>query len=170
MEDTANTRLPKSIFFFLVMVGVVQANYYAAQMPQTLASHFGRAGLVNGWQTKFAFFSTEAAVVVLASVISFVVPRILAAAPLSLINVRNKEYWFGPAQRAQTLAYFRAQLAWFGCALLAFLLVVNELVFRANLSYPRRLNTTAFATAMALFLTFVVVWIVRLILRFSKAP
>jgi hypothetical protein len=168
MIDTPSTRLPSSIFFFLVLVGVVQANFYAAQMPPTLASHFRSGGMANGWQSKFAFFCTEVAVVVLASVISFGLPRIMGAVPVSLINVPNKEFWFGPAQRQQTLAFFKVQFAWFGCGLLAFLLFVNELVFRANLSPPHRLNTTAFVTAMAVFLTFVVIWIARLILRFSR--
>jgi hypothetical protein len=168
METTSGTRLPSSIFFFLVILGALQASSYAARMPQYVASHFRSGGLPNGWQSQVGFFATELGVVVLATVIAFGLPRILAAVPLSLINVPSKEYWFGPAQRENTLAFFRAQFAWFGCALLAFLLFVNELVFRANLTSPHRLNTTAFVTAMAVFLTFVVVWIVHLILHFSK--
>lgn len=168
METTSGTRLPSSIFFFLVVLGALQASSYATRMPQPVATHFRSGGLPNGWQSQIGFFATELAVVVLATVMAFGLPRILAAVPLSLINVQNKEYWFGPAQRENTLAYFRAQFAWFGCGLLAFLLFVNELVFRANLVSPHRLNTTAFVAAMAVFLTFVVVWIVRLILHFSK--
>jgi hypothetical protein len=168
METTSGIRLPSSIFFFLVVVGAVQASSYAARMPQPIASHFRGGGLPNGWQTKTGFFGLELGVVVLATVIAFGLPRILAAVPVSLINVQNKEYWFGPVQRENTLIFFKAQFAWFGCALLAFLLFVNELVFRANLTSAHRLNTTAFATAMAVFLTFVVVWTVRLILHFSK--
>ena len=168
MEDRSKTRLPNSIFFFLVLVGAVQAYSYAARMPQPIASHFGGGGMVNGWQSRVAFFCTELGVMVLASVIAFGLPRIMGAMPLSLINVPNKEYWFGPGKRADTLVFFNVQFAWFGCALLAFLLFVNELVFRANLTYPHRLTTNAFVTAMAIFLTFVVVWIVRLILRFSR--
>ncbi len=122
----------------------------------------------NGWQSQIGFFATELGVVVLATVMAFGLPRILAAVPLSLINVQNKEYWFGPAQRENTLTFFKVQFAWFGCGLLAFLLFVNELVFRANLASPHRLNTTAFVTAMTVFLTFVVIWTARLILHFSK--
>jgi hypothetical protein len=40
---------------------------------------------------------------------------------------------------------------------------VNELVFRANLTSARRLDTTAFVTAMFAFLTFVAVWTIGLI-------
>jgi hypothetical protein len=137
-------------------------------MPQPIASHFRSGGMPNGWQTKTGFFGLELGVVVLATVMAFGLPRILAAVPVSLINVRNKEYWFGPAQLQNTLFFFKVQFAWFGAALLAFLLFVNELVFRANLASPHRLNTTAFVAAMAVFLTFVVVWTVRLILHFSK--
>jgi hypothetical protein len=167
METTSGTRLPSSIFFFLVVVGALQASSYAARMPQPVASHF-RSGMPNGWQTQIGFLATEVGVVVLATVMAFGLPRILAAVPLSLINVQNKEYWFGPVQRENTLAFFRAKFAWFGCALLAFLLFVNELVFRANLAAPHRLNTTAFVAAMAVFLTFVVVWTIRLIMHFSR--
>jgi hypothetical protein len=168
METTSGTRLPSSIFFFLVVVGVVQASSYAARMPQPLASHFRSGGMPNGWQTQLGFFGTELGVVVLATVMAFGLPRILGAVPLSLINVQNKEYWFGPAQREDTLTFFKVQFAWFGSALLAFLLFVNELVFRANLASQHRLNTTAFVIAMALFLTFVAIWTIRLILHFSK--
>jgi uncharacterized membrane protein len=168
METTSGTRLPSSIFFFLVVVGAVQASSYAARMPQLLASHFRSGGMPNGWQSKTGFFGLELGVVVLATVMAFGLPRILGAVPLALINVQNKEYWFGPAQRENTLIFFKVQFAWFGCGLLAFLLFVNELVFRANLTAPHRLNTTAFVAAMAVFLTFVVVWTVRLILHFSE--
>lgn len=126
--------------------------------------------MANGWQSQVAFFCTELGVVVLASVIAFGLPRILGAVPLSLINVPNKEYWFGAERRASTLAFFNVRFAWFGCALLAFLLYVNELVFRANLTYPHRLNTSAFVTAMVIFLAFMVVWMARLITHFSKKP
>ena len=168
MEATANTRLPSSIFFFLVVGGAVQASSYAARMPQPLASHFRSGGMPNGWQSQIAFFGTELAVVVLAAVMAFGLPRILGAVPVSLIHVQNKEYWFAPAQRESTLLFFKLQFAWFGCALLAFLLFVNELVFRANLVSPHRLNTTFFVAALAVFLTFVGVWTIRLILHFSK--
>jgi uncharacterized membrane protein len=168
METTSSIRLPSSIFFFLVVVGAVQASSYAARMPQPFASHFRSGGMPNGWETKLGFFGIELGVVVLATVIAFGLPRILGAVPASLINVPNKEYWFGPARLANTLAFFRAQFAWFGCALLAFLLFVNELVFRANFTSPHRLNTTGFVSAMAVFLTFVAVWTTRLIIHFSK--
>ena len=165
---TPSNRLPGSIFFFLVVVGAVRAHSYAAQMPEPIATHFRGGGMANGWQSQLAFYSTQVGVVVLASFIAFGIPSIVGALPLSLINISNKDYWFAPERRADTLAFFAAQFAWFGCALLAFLLFVNELVFRANLTLPHRLNTGAFTVAMAAFLTFVAFWTVRIVIHFSK--
>ena len=101
--------------------------------------------------------------------LAFGIPRLIGALPISLVNVPNKEYWLAPERREETMAFFKAQFAWFGCGFLGFLLVVNQLVFDANRTSPRRLNSTAFVTAMILFLAFVGIWTVRLIVRFSKA-
>ena len=85
----------------------------------------------------------------MAALLGFGVPALIGVLPVSLVNVPNKEYWFAPERRESTLAYFRMSFAWFGCALLAFLIFVNELVFRANLETPRQLNTTAFVTGLS---------------------
>jgi uncharacterized membrane protein len=168
--DTPSSRLPASIFALLVIYGAFQVAYYVSRLPDVIASHFGGSGLPNGYQTLYAIYVTDLIVVVVAAVVGFGVPLIIAAVPMSLINLPNKQSWFAPERRATTLAYLRVQFAWFGCALLGFLLCVNELVFRANLSTPRRLNSTAFSAALMAFLAFVLVWTVRMVTRFSKAP
>jgi len=165
----SSTRLPGSIFVALVVYGALQGHYYASKLPDILATHFGGRGQPNGWQTHSAFWATETFVMALATLIGFGVPAILNAIPVSLINVSNKEHWFAPERRESTLAYFQMMFAWFACGLLAFLLFVNELVFRANLKSPRQLNTTAFVTALFVFLAFTAMWTVRLITRFSTA-
>jgi hypothetical protein len=85
-----------------------------------------------------------------------------------MLNVPNKEFWLAPERREQTVAFFKKQFAWFGCAFLAFILVVNELVFAANQTHPRQLNNTEFVAALIAFLVFVAVWTGRLIFYFSK--
>ena len=144
----SNTRLPRSIFLVLALVGAMQYFYYAPRLPEIVASHFGISGVVNGWQTKAAFFAVELAMILLASVISFGVPRLIEAMPVSLINLPHKEFWLGPERREDTLSYIRAWSVWFGCGLLAFLLFVMELVFRANLHTPPQFNNAAFVPAL----------------------
>jgi len=164
----SNTRLPNPIFFMLVVLGAVQFFYYTPHLPEILASHFGKAGSVNAWQTKTAFFLMELAIIVLSTVISLGIPRIIEAMPVSLINLPNKEFWLSREQRHQTFSYLRLWNAWFGCALLAFLLFVMELVFRANLQAPPRLNMAAFVPALLAFVAVDTVAILRLIFHFAK--
>jgi hypothetical protein len=164
----SNTRLPSSIFLVLVLVGAMQYLYYAPRLPEIVASHFGISGAVNGWQTKAAFFAVELAIILLATVISFGVPRLIEAMPVSLINLPHKEFWLGPERREDTLSYIRRWSAWFGCGLLAFLLFVMELAFRANLRTPPHFNNAAFVPALLAFVVFDTVALVWLILHFSR--
>jgi hypothetical protein len=168
--EIPSARLPASIFALQVIYAAYQVHSYVSRLPDVMATHFGGLGTPNGWQTIHAFFVTDIVVVVLATVVGFGVPLIIGVVPVSLINLPNKQSWLAPERRANTLAYLRVHFAWFGCALLAFLLFVNELVFRANLVTPRRLNSTAFTAALVAFLAFVLVWTIRVIRHFVREP
>jgi uncharacterized membrane protein len=163
-----NTRLPNSIFVVLVLVAAVQLNYYAQRLPDIVGSHFGTSGLASAWQTKMALFTVELMVIVVATIVSFGVPRLITAMPVSAINLPNKEFWLSPERREETFLFLRTQMAWFGCALLAFLLFVMELVFRANLHTPPRLNNAAFVPALVGFIAFSTIWTLRLVFHFSR--
>jgi uncharacterized membrane protein len=163
----SNTRLPSSIFLALALVGAMQYFYYAPRLPEIVASHFGISGVVNGWQTKMAFSSIELGIILLATVISFGVPRLIEAMPISLINLPHKEFWLAPERREDTLAYIRTWSVWFGCGLLAFLLFVMELAYRANLCTPPHFNNAAFVPALLAFVILDTVLLMRLILHFS---
>jgi uncharacterized membrane protein len=164
-----NTRLPNSIFVVLVVVAAVQLNYYAQRLPDMVGSHFGASGFASTWQTKAAFLCVELMIIVLATIISFGVPRLIAVMPASAINLPNKDFWLSPERREETLLFLRAQMAWFGCALLAFLLLVMELVFRANLQTPPRLNTATLVRALIAFVAASAAWTGRLLFHFSRA-
>jgi uncharacterized membrane protein len=164
----SNARLPNSVFFVLALVGAWQYAYYAPRLPEVLASHFAANGAVNGWQSKSAFFGVELVIVVLAAVVGFGIPRVIAAMPVSLINLPNKEFWFSAERRDETMVYMRTSAAWFGCALLAFLLFVMELAFRANLQTPPRFDNAAFLPALLAFIGFDTIVLLRMILHFSN--
>src|SRR5258708_39621980 len=97
-----NTRLPNSIFFVLVLVAAMQSAYYAPRIPEILGSPFGKSGFVNAWQTKVAFFATELTIVVLATFISFGIPRLIGGMPASTITLPNKPFWRSPDRRPHT--------------------------------------------------------------------
>ena len=106
--------------------------------------------------------------IVLAAVVGFAIPRMIAAMPIFLINLPNKGFWLAPERREETFGYLQMHMAWFGCALLAFLLFVMELVFRANLQRPPRLNSATFILALVAFLLYAAISTFRLIFRFAR--
>lgn len=165
---TSSSRLPRAAFVLLAFVGFLQARMFAATMPPVVATHFGSSGAANGWQTQSQFFALEVVLLGVCVLLAFGIPRLIGALPMSMVNVPNKEYWLASERREQTLGFFKTQFAWFGCAFLAFLLVVNQLVFNANQTHPRQLNSTEFTTALFAFLLFVAIWTGRLIFYFSK--
>jgi uncharacterized membrane protein len=163
-----SSRLPTAVFAVLAFVGFLQARLFAATIPPVVATHFGISGAPNGWQTQSQFFTLELILLGVCLLLAFGIPRLVGALPPSLVNVPNKEYWLAPERRDATLAYFQAQFAWFGCVVLAFLLVVNQLVFKANQTRPRHLDHTTFVIAMFGFLAYLGIWTVRLVVYFSK--
>jgi len=164
----SSRKLPSSIFIFLVLLGVLQARKFAAVLPALVATHFGAGGAPNGWQSRSAFLTTEVVLLAVSLLVAFGVPRLIGSLPPSMINVPNKEFWLAPERRDQTVGFFKVQFAWFGCAFMAFLLVVNELVFAANQTSPRHLNGSHFTAALVAFLAFVGTWTARLIVYFSR--
>jgi len=169
-RERRKVRVPQAVFLLLVFLGFLQARNFAEAMPGVMATHFGASGSANGWQTKGEFFAVEIVMLGVCLLIGFGVPWIISKAPPSLVNLPNKEFWLAPVRRDHTLAVFRMQMAWFACALLTFLIVVNQLVYNANQSVPRHLNGPQFTMALIAFLGFVAIWTVRLVTYFSKFP
>src|SRR5580704_235844 len=169
-RERRKVRVPQAVFVLLVFLGFLQARNFATAMPGVMATHFGASGSANGWQTKGQFFFLEIVMLGVCLLIGFGVPAIIAAAPPSMMNLPNKEFWLAPVRRDHTLSVFRIQMAWFACALLTFLIVVNQLVFNANQTVPRHLNGPQFTMALVAFLGFTALWTIRLISYFSKVP
>jgi len=167
-REKRKVRVPQAVFVLLVFLGFLQARNFAAAMPSVMATHFGASGSANGWQTKGQFFLLELIMLGVCLLIGFGVPAIISVAPSSLMNLPNKEFWLAPVRRDHTLAVFRMQMAWFACAFLTFLIVVNQLVFNANQSVPHHLNGPQFTMALVAFLGFVAIWTIRLVTYFSK--
>ena len=165
---TSSSRIPSAAFVLLAFIGFLQARMFAATMPPVVATHFGSSGAPNGWQTQSQFFILEVVLLGVSLLLAFGIPRLIAALPISMLNVPNKEYWLAPGRRDETLAFFKAQFAWFGCIFLAFLLVINQLVYRANQTHPRHLDNPTFLIALFAFLAYVGIWTVRLVVRFSR--
>lgn len=167
MQDA---RLPRLLFAVLAAGAAIYFSSYYAQMPEVVASHFNGRGVPNGWQTKPAFFGLFVAVSVLAAVVGFGIPRIIASLPPQLINLPNKRYWLAPEHLAETLKFLSAYFAWFGCAIFVIMILTFDYAIQSNLHPDNRPDVSRMWYTLVGFLVFVVVWIARMFTRFGRVP
>jgi len=157
-----------SIFLVLALVGAMQCGYYAPRLPEIVASHFGIGGTVNGWQTKTAFFAVEPAVILLATVISFGVPRADRSDAGFLDQPAHKEFWLGPENAKTRCRIFARGQRGSAAACWLFCFSLMELAYRANFSTPPQFNNAAFVPALLAFVIFDTGALGWLILHFSR--
>jgi uncharacterized membrane protein len=164
------SRLPKLLFLVLAAYAAIHFSAYYSQLPAVVASHFDARGVANGWQAKSAFFGVFVGVGVLAAVIAFGVPRIIAALPVQLINLPNKDFWLAPEHLARTLESLSTYFAWFGCALYLILILTFDYALQYNLHPEYRPDVSRMWYILAGFGAFLIVWITRLLTRFLRPP
>lgn len=165
-----DSRLPKLIFVLLVLYAAIHFSHYYPQMPGVVASHFDGRGVVNGWQTKSAFFAVFVGASVVAAVVGFGVPRMISAVPRELVNLPNKQYWLGPEHHAETQEFFRAYFAWFGCALFLMIILTFDYAAEHNLHPDNPPDPARMWYILAGFLIFTLVWTIRMLAKFLRAP
>jgi len=163
-------RFPKTVYFLLLLAGLLQGVRFYPLLPERMASHFGYDGTPNGWQPKDEFFLLMLLAVGLTFGVSFLVPRLIAALPDNRINLPHKAYWLAPARREETFRFIAAQMAWFGCAILFIILFGAFLAMRANLSPDRHFDNDTMIKLMAAFLFVTVLWIVHFLRHFYRLP
>jgi uncharacterized membrane protein len=162
--------LPKLIFVLLVLYAAIHFSYYYPQLPEVVASHFNARGAANGWQPKSAFFGFLVGVSVLASVMGFAVPRIIAVMPAQLINLPNKGYWLAPEHLAETMEFLNGYFAWFACGLYFVIIVTFDFAVQQNLHSENAPDPARMWYALAGFLIFTVVWTIRMLAKFLRPP
>jgi hypothetical protein len=126
--------------------------------------------VANGWQTKSALFRVFLSVTVLATVLAFGIPRIIAALPTELINLPNKRYWFAPEHLAETMEFLNTYFAWFGCAVFLIMILTFDYAVQFNLHPGNRPDPSRMWYIFAGFFAFVVIWIIRMFTRFLRIP
>jgi uncharacterized membrane protein len=162
------TRIPRILFFAIVLVAVAQCTHDYPLLPDRLASHFGASGMPNGWMTKSQFFITFAVILVPALFVEFWVSRSIAKKSDAKLRLPNKEYWLAPERRAETFAYFESFFAWYGCAFLFVEVFAMGLAIRANFDTPPHLPTGPIVSVIAGFVLFNVVAVLAMLRRFSN--
>jgi uncharacterized membrane protein len=165
-----NSRLPKFLFVVMALYAAIHFSHSYSQLPDVVASHFDGRGMANGWQTKSAFFWVFLSVSVLAAVLGFGIPRIIAAVPAQLINLPNKRYWLAPEHLAETMEFLNSYFAWFGCAIFLIMILTFDYAIQFNLHPENRSDPARMWYILAGFLAFVVIWIIRMLTKFLRVP
>ena len=163
----SGTRVPRILFFAIVLAAIAQCVHDFPLLPDRLASHFAASGIPNGWMTKSQFFFTFAIVFLPALAVEFWVSHRIANQPDAKLRLPNKEYWLAPERRAETFAYFDSFFAWYGCAFLFVEVFAMGLAMRANFDTPPQLPTGPIVSDIAGFLLFNIVAVIAMFRRFS---
>lgn len=165
-----DSRLPKLVFVLLALYAAIHFSDLYAQLPNVVASHFTARGAANGWQTKQAFFQVLVGISVLAAVLGFTIPPIIVRIPAQFINLPNKDYWLAPERREETLEWLKAYFGWFACGIYAVMIVAFDYAAQSNLYPNHPPNVARLIYTLVGFLSFVVVWLVRMFIRFGRPP
>jgi serine/threonine-protein kinase len=118
----------------VLLLVVLQAGAYYPRLPETVASHFDISGEPNGWTSKGAFLGLSVGIALLLAGCFGLLPMILRKLPAAFINVPNRNYWLAPERRPETVERLRAEMLWLGVVAQLLVLVIVELVARANLT------------------------------------
>jgi uncharacterized membrane protein len=138
-------------------------------MPDLVASHFGATGAADGFMPRGSY---------LGFMILFIIgfPALLVFAtwhvfgsPHVRINLPNRAYWLAPERRAQTIAYLRRGVVWFGVLLVAFLCYAHWLVVLANTTQPPHLAVSWMFGGLGVFLVALVIWLAVFLGRFRRS-
>lgn len=128
-------------------------------LPPLVGAHFGHGGIATGFVTRERYLIVASIGCVLLPLIIVFPISIALRNPKAVINLPHREYWLAPERRPATVEFIRQQMMRFGTAMLVFVCYIHWLVVQANERSPPRLAGSAFVSAVAVFIGFIVVWI-----------
>src|SRR5216683_2939203 len=145
---------------FLVLLAIAGRGRFALRWPRHTQRLPNEAGLLYGL----------CRVSVLAAVVGFGIPRIIAAVPAQLINLPNKYYWLASERRAATAESLSSYSAWFGCALFLVMIFVFDYAIQFNSHPANPPDVSRLWYVLAGFLFSLILWLIRLFTRFGGLP
>ncbi len=146
-------RVHVAIGFGIVLLSVFECIQAYSHLPDPMASNFGGDGTPGGWSSKKSFM------VIYAVSMAFWLGALPAAAFLAARTRQN----FDDATRL----WLRDTVGWFLIASLAFSAAITHLVLEANLETGRL--SSAFVWFLAVYMSYMVWWTVRLVRRMRRA-
>jgi hypothetical protein len=156
-----------SLLFALLVTCVVAFVWFtSALLPGTVASHFGKAGVADGFMPHDFYVCFMLAFVIGLPVLLVLLTRLAIGNPKLRINVPNGDYWLAEERRADTVAFLKNGVLWFGVLLVVFLCYAHWLVVLANQAKPARLSEPWCIGGLIAFAAAMIVWLVVLLGHF----
>jgi uncharacterized membrane protein len=149
----------------MLLLSLIHIGLYYPALPERVATHFGMEGRADGWMTKSQFAIFYVCLTGFMTLTFLGIGKLIEVTPNDLINLPNRDYWLAPGRRAATIAAISSEMAWFGVAIVGFMICVMHLSMQATLTGSNRLDSTFF-WMFGGFMAFVVIWLTRLFARF----
>ena len=160
-------QLPHKVAVVLVIALIAHIAFYYPILPEIMATNFGAGGRPQGWMSKSTFILFETGLILFVGFLMFGLPRLIKNIPPSLVNIPNRHYWLAKGRKEKTVTLLHREMGWVFAGLLALFILVNQLVFRANIGDEKRLSGW-FMVVFVGFLLFVAIWVIRFIIIFRK--
>lgn len=151
---------------YLCFFGYLAASI--SQLPSRVATHFDGNGQPNGWMSRAAHLRT---MIVFGLAFPLFVPALFYATrllPDRFYNIPHHDYWFAPARRAETLAYFIRHSLWFSSMALCFVMGIHSLLIRANSLAQPHLPTLQVLALTGCLLAGTLIWAGNLFRHFYQ--
>lgn len=160
---------PARALLLLGALAAVQMVHYYPLLPDPVAVHFGPSGAANGWSSKAGFAALYGGMEALVVLFGLGLAALLGKVPVGMLNVSNKDYWFAPERRPESIEFLKSHLLWMESATVAFLIALAQIIFATNLGDSPPKLSNDFWFVLVAFVA-VVLWLsLRIILRF-RAP
>ena len=158
--------LPIGLLMAAIVVSVAEIVALYGRLPPQVATHFDAQGRPDGWSTKEQFVGI--ALGSFAFVLISVMPIALIAyyAPISLINLPNKQYWLAPERESETRRVLAEWGYWFAAATLWLLTFVFHEAMVANLRQPPQMQPMGWL--LGTYFVVVAGLVIQLIFRFRR--
>lgn len=160
----------KQLLLFLVFVACAAAfvRLTGQGLPDLVASHFDASGIANGFMPRTVYIRLMLALLIGLPALTVFITWAAIGNPKARINLPDREYWLAPERRAETVAFLRGGVMWFGVLLVSFLCYAHWLVVRANEAHPVRLDEQWFFGGLAVFLVVTLIWLTMLLGHFRS--
>ncbi len=161
--------LPICSFFMTIVIALGHLVYFYPKLPPRMASHFSASGRPDSWTEKGDLLIIYFVTFLPTALIFLGIKYLIHKTPVSIISLPNKEIWLSPEHKEKSYDYISNWGLWFGIVTMILLVLVVDLVFRANLTPGPELSTMVWLY-LILYMVYTIVAIIFMVRRFMKKP